>query len=1063
MLHSLYISYYSLQSYSSSTGDATQSIRFLLFPVELQQLYRRCHTVYTFPAIPHCYSLQSYSSSTGDATQPIRFLLFPVELQQLYRTCYTVYTFPTIPCRATVALQEMLHSLNVSYYSLQSHSTSTGDATQSIYVFYYSLQSYSSSTGDANSLYVSYYSLQSYSSSTGHATQSTRFLLFPAELQQLYRVALQGIVGNVQTVQHVLQSCCSSTGNCRKRIDYRRRYTVYIRFLLFPVELQQLYRRCYTVYTFPTIPCRATVALQEMLHSLYVSYYSLQSYSSSTGDATQSIRFLLFPAEIQQLYRRCYTVYTFPTIPCRDTVALQEMPHSLYVSCYSTQSIRFLLFPVELQQLYRRCYTAYTFPTFPCRATVALQDMLHSLYVSYYSLQRYSSSTGDATQPLRSLLFPVELQQLYRRCYTVYTFPTIPCRDTVGSTGDATQSIRFLRFPVELQQLYRRYTFPTIPCRATVALQDATQSIRFLLLPVELQQLYRTCYAVYSFQLFPVELLMLHSLYVSYYSLQSYSSSTGDATQSIRSLLFFVELQQLYRRCYTVYTFPTFPCGDTVALQEMLHGLYVSYYSLQSYSSSTGDATQSIRFLLFPVEMLHSLYVPCRATVALQEMLHSLYVSQSYWRCYPVYTFPTIPCRATVALQEMLHSLYVSYYSLQSYCTSTGDATQSIRFLLFPVELQQLYRRCYTAYKFNSLQSYSSSRGLYVSYYSLQSCSSSMLHSLYILTIPCRATGDATQSVDLQWLYRRCYSSSTGDATQSIHFLLFPVEIQQLLQSHSSSTGDATQSIRFLLFPVALQQLYRRCCTLYRFPTIPCRATVALQEMLHSLYVSYYCPQSDSSSTGDATQSIRFLLFLVEMLHSLYVPCRATVALQEMLHSLYVSYYSLQSYSSSMLHSLNISYYSLQSYSSTTRDATQSVDLQWLYRRCYTVFTFPTIPCRAKVALQEMLHSLYVCYYSLQRYSSSTGDATQSICFLLFPVELQQLYRRCYTVYTFPAIPCRATVALQEMHATQSIYTFPTIPSRAPVALQEMHATQSIRFLLFPVELQQLYKKCYTV
>ena len=159
-----------------------------------------------------------------------------------------------------------------------------------------------------------------------------------------------------------------------------------------------------------------------MLHSLYDPYYSLQSYSSSTGDATQSIRCPLFPVEIQQLYRRCYTVHTFPTIPCRATVALQEMLHScLYVSYYSlqsytsstgdaTQSIRLLLFPVN------------------------------------YSLQSYSSSTGDATQSIRFLLFPVELQQLYKRCYTVYTFLTIPCR--ASSTGDATQSIRFLLFPV---------------------------------------------------------------------------------------------------------------------------------------------------------------------------------------------------------------------------------------------------------------------------------------------------------------------------------------------------------------------------------------------------------------------------------------------------------------------------------------------------------------------------------------------------------------------------------------------------------------------------------------
>ena len=813
-----------------------------------------------------------------------------------------------------------------------------------------------------HSLYVSYYSLQSYSSSTRDATPS-------------------------------------------------------IRFLLFPVELQQLYRRCYTVYTFPTVPCN----------------------SSSTGDATQSILFLLFPVELQQLYRRCYTVYTFPTIPSSlhvsyyslqsyCTVALQEMLHSLYVSCYSvtvalqemlrslyvsyyalqsyrrstgdaTQSIRSLLFPLELQQLYRRCYTVYTLPTIPCRDTVALQEMLHSPYVPYYSLQSYSSSTGDATQlSIRFLLFPVELHQLYRRCYTVYTSPAVPCK----------------LFPVELQQLYRRcytvYTFPTIRCRATAALQE-----------------------------------MLHRLYVSYYSLQS----------------------QLYRRCYTVYTFPTVPCnssstGDatpsirfllfpvTVALQEMLHSLYISDYSLQSYSSSTGDATQSIRFLLFPVEL-----------------------QQLYRRCYTVYTFPTIPCRATVALQEMLHSLYVSYYSLQSYCT---------------VALQEMLHSLYVSYYSVTVALQEMLHSLYVSYYSVTVALQEMLHSLYV---PYYSL----------WSYSPC--RATVGLQEMLHSLYVPY---YSLQSYSSSTGDATQSTRFLLFPVELQQLYRRCYTVYTFPTIPCRATVALQEMLHScLYVSYYSLQSYSSSTGDATQSIRLLLFPV------HYSLQSYSALQEMLHSLYVSYYSLQSYTSSqeMLHRLYVSYYSLQSQlhrrcytvftfptvpcnssstgdatpsirlllfpvelqqlyrrcytvytfptvpcnSSSTGDATQSirfrlfpVELEQLYRRCYTVYTFPTIPCRA---LQEMLHSLYVSYYSLQRYSSSTGDATQSLRFLLFPVELQQLYRRCYTVYTFLTIPCRATVALHEMQQKSvdlqwlyrrcyTVYTFPTIPCRAKVALQEM-------------------------
>ena len=709
-----------------------------------------------------------------------------------------------------------------------------GESLHSLYVSYYSLQSYSSSTEMLHSLYVSYYSLQSYSSSTGDATQSIRFLLF----------ALQEML-----------------------------HSLYVSYY-------SLYRRCCTVYTFPTVPCRATVALQEMLHSLCVSYYSLQSYSGSTGDATQSIRFLLSS-----------------TGDATQSIRFLLFPRSYSSSTGdATLSIRFLLFPVEPQQLYRRCYTVYTFPTIPCRATVALQEMLHSLYVSYYSLQSYISPTGDATQSIRFLLFPVELQQLYKRCYTVYTSPYYSLQSYSSSTGDATPSLRFLLLPVALQEI-------------------------------------------------------LHPLYVSYYSLQSYSSSTGDATQPIRFLLFPVELQYLYRR------FPTIPCRATVALQEMLRSLYVSCYSLQSYSSSTGDATQPIRFLLFRVEQ------------------------QLYRRCYTVYTFLTIPCRATVALQEMLHSLNVSYYSLQSYSSSTGDATQSI----------------------------------YVFYYSLQSYSSS--------------TGDAT----LHRVYFSCYS----------------------LQSYSSSTGDATQSIRFLLFPVELQQLYRRCYTVYTFPTIPCRATVALQEMLHSLYVSYYSLQSYSSSTGDATQSIRFLLFPVE-LQQLYrrcytvytfpiIPCRATVALQEMLHSLYVSCYS---------------------HTQSIRFLLFPVELQQLYRRCYTVYTFPTIPCRATVAtqldatqsirfllfpveLQQLYRRCYtVCTFPtilLQSYSSSTGDATQSIRFLLFPVELQQLYRRCYTVYTFPTIPCRATVALQSYSRSTG------------------DATRSLRFLLFPVELQQLCKRCYTV
>ena len=178
-----------------------------------------------------------------------------------------------------------------------------------------------------------------------------------------------------------------------------------------------------------------------------------------------------------------------------------------------------------------------------------------------------------------------------------------------------------------------------------------------------------------------------------------------------------------------------------------------------------------------------------------------------------------------------------------------------------------------------------------------------------------------------------------------------------------------------------------------------CRATVALQEMIHNVYVSQYSLQSYSSSTKDATL-YAFLIFF----------CRATVALQEMLHSFYLSYYSLESHSSSTGDTIQCAHFLLF-----------PVELQQLHLRCYTVCAFPTIPCRARVALQEMLHSVHIFYYSLQSYNSSTGDATQRASFLVFPLELQQLYRRCYTVCTVPTIPCRATMALQEMLRSVSV------------------------------------------
>ena len=739
-----------------------------------------------------------------------------------------------------------------------------------------------------------------------------------------------------------------------------------------------------------------------MLHALLYYYYSLQSYCSSTG----GVHALLYYS-----------------IPCRATVALQEMLHALLY--YSATRSILLLLPVELLQLQRRCYTLYSIIT-PCRATVALQEMLHAL-LYYYSLQSYCSFRGDATRSTL-LLLPVELLQLYRRCYKLY-FTITPCRATV-----------FLR------RCYTLYSI-TILCGATVALQetlhallyyyalqsycsstgDATRST-LLLLPVEPLQLKRRCYTLYSATFICRAAVaieeMLHAL-LYYYSLQSYCSSTGDATRSTLLLL----LVELYRRCYTLYSTTT-PCRATVALQEqeMLQAL-LYYYSLQSYCSSTGDATRSTlllllqsycsskgdatrsTLLLLPVEVVQ-LYRRCYtlySTTLLPAELLQLY--RKSYTLYSTTLLPverrrcytlystTTPCRAPVALQEMLHALLCHFY-LQSYCSYRGDATRST-LLLLPVELLQLYRRCYT---------------------------------LYFTTTPCRALQEMLHAL-LYYYSLQSYCSSTGGATRSTLLLYF-------LQSYCSSTGYATRST-LLLFLVELLQLYS---TLYS-TTTPCRAIVALQEVLHALL--------DYST-----------------------PCRATVALQEMLHALL--YYSATR-STLLLLPVQL----LQLYRSATRSILllPPVELLQLYRKCYTLYSAIFI-CRATVAIEEMLHALLYYYsdatrstlllYFLQSYCSSTGDATRSTL-LLLPVELLQLYRRCYTLYS-TTTPCRAIVALQEM--LQALLYYYSLQSDC-ISKEMLHAllyyyslwsycsstgdaTRST-LLLLPVELLQLYRRCYTL
>ena len=174
---------------------------------------------------------------------------------------------------------------------------------------------------------------------------------------------------------------------------------------------------------FPTIPCRATIVPHDMLDSMRCLLFcvELQQFYRKCyiGSTLPSIR----------LYKRCYIMCTFSLILCRATTAQQEMPHNLYLSCYSLQSHRSSAGDATQRK---------TFPTIPCRTTIAPQEMLHSVYVSYYFVQSYSSSTGDVTLYMRFL--PIEalqemLQSLCNSYYSLESYST--------STGNTTHSTQY--------------------------------------------------------------------------------------------------------------------------------------------------------------------------------------------------------------------------------------------------------------------------------------------------------------------------------------------------------------------------------------------------------------------------------------------------------------------------------------------------------------------------------------------------------------------------------------------------------------------------------------------
>ena len=184
-------------------------------------------------------------------------------------------------------------------------------------------------------------------------------------------VALQGKVGNAHTVQHLVQSYCSSTGNSGKRR----------RCVASPVELLQLYREQQEMCTLCSISCKATVALEGILYS----------------------------------------------ISCGATVALQgivgnvhAVQHLLWSYCSSTKNSRkranyvgnsrkhahCVAFPREL---YTKQQELHTLCNISCGINIVLQGIVGIIYTIQNYLLNYCSSTGNNWNRVHCIAFFVEL------------------------------------------------------------------------------------------------------------------------------------------------------------------------------------------------------------------------------------------------------------------------------------------------------------------------------------------------------------------------------------------------------------------------------------------------------------------------------------------------------------------------------------------------------------------------------------------------------------------------------------------------------------------------------
>ena len=694
----------------------------------------------------------------------------PVELLYLYREQWATYRLCSISCRATVALEGIVGNVQTVQHLLQTFCSSTGHSRKRIDCVASPVElllrnsrkridcvaspvelQYSSSTGNSRKRVDQREQQETYRrcSISCRATvalqgivgkvQTVQHLLQSycyREQQETYRlcsiscratVALQGIVGNVQTVQHLLQSCCSSTGNSRKRIDC----------VASPVELLALQG------ILCSISCGATVALQGIVYREQQQTHRLCSISSSTGNSRKRIDGVASPVELLQLYREQQGTYRLCSISCRATVSLQRIvgnvqtvQHLLQSYCSSTANSReridCVASPVDLLQLYREQQETYRQCSISCRATVALQGIEGNVQTVQHLLQSYCSSTGNSRKCIDCVASPVELllQGTVGNVQTVQHLLQSYC----SSTGNNRERIGCVASPVELLRNRKR-----IDCVASTG--NSRKRIDCVASPVELLYLYREQWETVALQ------GIVGNVQTVQHLLQSYCRSTGNSRKRIDCVASPVELLQLYREQQETYRLCSISCRATVALQGIVGNVQTVQHLLQGYCSSTGNSRKRIDGVASPVELLQ-LYREQQETCR---------------QC-------SISCRATVALQGIVGNVQTVQHLLQSYCSPTGISRKRIDSVASPVELSRKRIDC-VASPVEPLQLYR----------------------------------------EQQTTYRLCSISCRANSRKRIDCAASPVELPQLYREQQETYRPCSISVELLQLYREQQETYRLC------------------------------------------------------------------------------------------------------------------------------------------------------------------------------------------------------------------------------------------------------------